>query len=420
MKKITLLLFVALTGMLNVANAQDITVFNFDGTTPTSTGTSTFVSVANPLSDVVNPSTNVGKFTHVGTTSDITIDLTATPIDPKLYTTFKFKLYLATINPASTYGEQFQIFCKNAAGTTLATSSNQVNVKTPTPGWVDFTQNIYATQPITKIVIAFKNGTAAAAYDDIYLDDLIFIKNTGATFLYGENFDSNVALAYDSYVETFAPLTKAGTWSGGVDLETASNANMNLRQGWGTQYNLKIGATNAAVTIPNINVAGYTNLNLSYDFIVDGGGAAEVPNIETSVDGGANWVTLSTVASGGGWYKETKSIALPAGNYNAISLRINPNAVNAVVFDNFKITGTAVASGINQLSDNSIQVYPNPTTNYILTPNAQKVSIVDLNGRIINEAFNTEKVDVSSLANGAYIVKVKTNGITKIGKLIKE
>jgi len=50
----------------------------------------------------------------------------------------------------------------------------------------------------------------------------------------------------------------------------------------------------------------------------------------------------------------------------------------------------------------------------------KKVSIVDLNGRIVNETLNAEKVDVSSLANGAYIVKVKTNGITKIGKLIKQ
>lgn len=415
--------------------------------------------------------------------------------------------------------------------------------------------------------------------------------------LYSENFESDVVPVSDSYEYTFAPSTKVGTWSGGVALETASNANMILRQGWGAQFNLKIAATGAAVTIPNINVAGFPNLSLSYDFVIEGGVATdEVPNIQASVDGGTSWVTLNTVASGSYWNKSTKSIDLPAAT-STISLRLNPNAVNAVIFDNIKITekpttlysenfeadyvmsnttytivptskagtwiggkdlvttgdatiqlrgdgggwishgyclqmnsatGTPSApvtiSGIDitgydnlnlsfevqwlywttgenvfgtnpdsekspgieiqngtgawtalttsvignfatqtltlpavdntlplnirispsmrysyiindllltgkavgpttnaiQLSDNSFKVYPNPATNYILTKNAQKVTIADLNGRLVKEAFNAEKVDVSSLAKGVYIVKVNVDGATKMGKLIKK
>ena len=51
---------------------------------------------------------------------------------------------------------------------------------------------------------------------------------------------------------------------------------------------------------------------------------------------------------------------------------------------------------------------------------AQDITIADLTGRIDKEAYNTKKNDVSSLAKGAYIVKVKINKTTKIGKLIKE
>ena len=159
--------------------------------------------------------------------------------------------------------------------------------------------------------------------------------------LYAENFEPNVAAVSDGYTYTFAPSTKAGTWSGGVNLKTAGDANISLRQGWGDGFLLKIESKGAAVTIPNINVAGFTNLNLSYEFVVEDGGDAVAPKIEASVDGGASWVTLPTVASGGGWSREPKSVALPSGTYKTISLRINSNTVssNAGMFDNFIITG---------------------------------------------------------------------------------
>ena len=159
--------------------------------------------------------------------------------------------------------------------------------------------------------------------------------------LYAENFESNVTILGDGQMHTFKPSAKAGTWKGGIDLKTAGDANINLRQGWGEQYNLKIESKDAAVTIPNINVAGFTNLNLSYELVVEDAGDAVAPKIEASTDGGASWVTLPTVASGGGWSKEAKSVALPSGNYKTISLRVNPNTVssNAVMFDNFIITG---------------------------------------------------------------------------------
>ncbi|PKQ46633.1 hypothetical protein [Confluentibacter flavum] len=159
--------------------------------------------------------------------------------------------------------------------------------------------------------------------------------------LYSENFESNVGILGDGQMHTFKPSKKAGTWSGGVDLETADNAKINLRQGWGNQFLLKIESKDAAVIIPNIDVAGFTNLNLSYNFVVEDAGDAVKPKIEASTDGGASWVTLPTVASGGGWNAEAKSVALPSGDYKTISLRINPNteSSNAVMFDNFIITG---------------------------------------------------------------------------------
>ena len=232
---------------------------------------------------------------------------------------------------------------------------------------------------------------------------------------YLENFEANFAPTDAS--TTFAPSTKAGTWSGGVNLQTDGDAIIGLDKGWSTNLHLlHLTPTSAAVTIPNINVAGYTNLSLSLDFTI--AAATEAPKIDASVDGGA-WAPLPTVAIGGGWWGlGTGSVALPAA-VSTISLRINPATADAW-FDNFAITGTATATGIAKTGEQVFSVYPNPATNYILTKNAQKVTILDLNGRVVKEAFNSEKVDIASLAKGAYIVKAQIDNATKIGKLIKE
>ncbi len=254
------------------------------------------------------------------------------------------------------------------------------------------------------------NSSNSTIYDAMF-DDFVITGDAG--ILYSENFEADF-----NPVQTFAPSTKVGTWSGGIDLTTPNNENITLRDGWGSQLLLKILSTGAAVTIPNIPVAGYTNLSLSYEFVVENAGVAVAPNIEASVDGGANWTTLPTVASGGGYNKETKSVALPAGTYNAISLRMNPDTVNSsdVMFDNFRITGTAVSLGTNsnQLSDNSIKVYPNPFVNEfkVDATNSEgplQVSVFDVLGKKVATAkSSSNQLSMgSSLSSGVYVVKVE-------------
>jgi len=110
---------------------------------------------------------------------------------------------------------------------------------------------------------------------------------------------------------------------------------------------------------------------------------------------------------------------------NSVNIRMSHGAGPSSFVDDLWLAGTKPSlcncTGIINPNSKSeaFSVYPNPASKYILTPNAQTVSILDLNGRIVKEAINSEKVDVSSLAKGAYIVKVKVNNTTKIGKLIK-
>jgi hypothetical protein len=135
------------------------------------------------------------------------------------------------------------------------------------------------------------------------------------------------------------------------------------------------------------------------------------------------WVTVefdcSDLVDGGvnGW-----------GTYDRIGVLFDKDlsggtkANDVYYFDDIQRTATSTlaTTGLSTEAASKFSVCPNPATDYILTQNAQRVSISDLNGRIVKEAINTEKVDVSSLANGAYIVKVKIDNATKIGKFIKE
>ncbi len=246
---------------------------------------------------------------------------------------------------------------------------------------------------------------------------LLFLALTGMlnvanaqTTLYSENFSSNLGWTGDQEA-TFTPSTLNGTWAGGVNLTTAGDLtnSLRMRYGW-SSTKLSLKKIDVAVTIPNINVAGYTNLSLSIAMVVPGTPTA--PFIEASADGGA-WVTLTTV-TGGGWGVQSQSIVLPAAT-STISLRINPPTGDDHVFDDFKIIGTAsLGTESNQLSDNSIKVYPNPFVNEfkVDATNSEgpfRVSVFDVLGRKVEtvKSPSNQFSMGSSLNSGAYIVKVE-------------
>jgi hypothetical protein len=85
-----------------------------------------------------------------------------------------------------------------------------------------------------------------------------------------------------------------------------------------------------------------------------------------------------------------------------------------------------MTSGLNELLDSKINLYPNPTSD-LLTIQSEKneirIQLLDLNGRVIHvnkTLSNLHKVDVSILCKGIYQVEI-TDGFNKIVKqLIKE
>jgi hypothetical protein len=83
-----------------------------------------------------------------------------------------------------------------------------------------------------------------------------------------------------------------------------------------------------------------------------------------------------------------------------------------------------LVTGIAELSDNSIEIYPNPANTILYFKNlsgAASYSIYDVRVRkIITGTITNNQVDIGNLENGLYIIHIQDSKNTKIGKLVKK
>jgi hypothetical protein len=63
--------------------------------------------------------------------------------------------------------------------------------------------------------------------------------------------------------------------------------------------------------------------------------------------------------------------------------------------------------GVNdQALSTDLMVYPNPTSEYLYFPKTENVTVWEMNGKLLIEAFNVNAINVASLSTGLYIVKL--------------
>lgn len=235
-------------------------------------------------------------------------------------------------------------------------------------------------------------------------------------------------------------VMEARTWGMGAKYEGYSN---NGRVG------LSSGLKGAFYT-GAIDVKGYSNLNLSFGLGTqtwwpwDGAIANARPRIEVSINGAAFYEIFSPskflqktgVRKDLGWgmldqyedekftmveYPVTAEDGSPILSANTIELKISYKAGSAFWLDDMWFAGKYNApNAVQTVKQNNFVVFPNPASDYIVTRGFNKVSILDLNGREITTAIDVEKVDISTLSKGVYIVKAIKNGATSVGKLVKQ
>jgi hypothetical protein len=122
----------------------------------------------------------------------------------------------------------------------------------------------------------------------------------------------------------------------------------------------------------------------------------------------------------------------PSGNYEFIArTRYNPGsgAVNSEptcrIARGYNGSGNKTdASSLNG-SASTIAIYPNPANDqfYVSAGSGSEISLMDLNGRIIatRTVDNTEvSFDISSLASGVYMVRIKTDDKVINEQIVKQ
>ena len=121
---------------------------------------------------------------------------------------------------------------------------------------------------------------------------------------------------------------------------------------------------------------------------------------------------------------EQHAVTIPAnvsGDFRVAFRHFDSEGGYVIILDDIEIV-TAGTTGIDNIEDNSVVVYPNPATNMLNVDGEGIVSMqmLDMNGRTVMERNHGGAIDISNLANGMYIVRIVSNDGVSIRKVVKK
>ncbi len=184
---------------------------------------------------------------------------------------------------------------------------------------------------------------------------------------------------------------------------------------------------------PIFNISTYQIPVLKFSSWFFNAGGTGTPNdtLRISVTNGTQEVILYQATEGineSEWTHHTFYLNDLISTTSTMRLKVyisdsNPGHIVEGGFDGFSLVDSIVTN-LNETENSSINVIPNPATNYIIVPteNIKMVSIVDVQGKICYQnTFNKNpKIDVSKLTEGIYKVIISTNdNKLKVGKFVK-
>ena len=200
---------------------------------------------------------------------------------------------------------------------------------------------------------------------------------------------------------------------------------------------VQAGFTDAFTTAANINNSSYEGFNM---FITPT--PSTTPNAfgQADEEQGSPWDWWDNT-----WYEATAqavnaSLGMPSGFFAANSILGNPNMSSAngnVYLDTIQgylnpriyvaLGLTSGTTGITDVIESSTEMYPNPARNSLnivsYAAGINSISILNLNGQeVLNTTVNANqiRINTSSLANGVYIVDIKSNNNSVKRKLVIE
>ncbi|MEZ5009806.1 MAG: T9SS type A sorting domain-containing protein [Chitinophagales bacterium] len=261
--------------------------------------------------------------------------------------------------------------------------------------------------------------------------------NSGSTLIFGHYFESG----WDGWVDggsDCARYSGSRSWEGTKSIRLRDNS-----------------GTVSSMTLNNVNVTGYNELELTFFFY-----AYSMENGEdfwVRVNDGSGWQTVAAYASGSSFSNNsfyTATVVLNSADFSfnsGFDFRFQCDAsgnADYVYIDEVTLTG--INSGVARnttyslakvdspvpaavdliksitLEDNEIYVYPNPAKDFITIESNFENSVVRvyaLSGALVKEVnveSKTGTIDVSELRAGTYIIQAESSEGVAINKFIKQ
>jgi len=396
---------------------------DFDGATAT--------VLMNPESGGINASTNVAQIVRNG---------------GQVWAGSKL-LLANNLDFSSQGGISMKVFTTAPVGTTVkfkleGTGETEVDVLTTVTGaWETLTWD-FTGQPanFNTLVFMFDFGnvgdgtpTSTFLFDDIAQVDVtdglsqidLPVDFEGSTVNYavtdfGGNASSLIVDPTDAsnMVVQSIKTVGAATWAG-TTIGTATGFATNL------PLTLTDSKMNIRVWSPDTN----TPIRLKVEDANDPTHTVET-EMNTTVSSGWETIEFDFIDQAPG--TELLSIGLANGwIYNKASIFFNFGTDGATAgektyyFDDVKFGGLATA-GVEDLEKFNFSIYPNPAENFVqlkAVSNIEYIEVFDISGRrILQDTPNqkTKKLNINSLSNGVYFIKIRIEGLLGSTKLIKK
>lgn len=121
------------------------------------------------------------------------------------------------------------------------------------------------------------------------------------------------------------------------------------------------------------------------------------------------------------WQQVTQSLNAYSGQTIRIGIQYMSSDKYMFMVDDVKVTTGTLAT--DEVSKSKTSIFPNPTKGEVNIKTDKKIkstSVLDLSGKVISRG-NSEKVNLSSVTKGTYLLQVEfTDGSTKTEKIIKD
>jgi len=432
MKKL-LLFSMGLMAVAQLSFGQDLTLFDFDGVTPTFSDGDSFVAAANPHSDATNSSSQVGLLTHITQWSDVSCPAS---IDSRIYTSYSMNVFV----PAVTVSGTIAVACFDANGTQL--DWYQPTAISSTGAWVTITRPYTFATKIASVMVSFNRSSASleTTGDVVYFDNLVFHKTSSTSItLYNESFYASWSQWSDW---SGLASSQSGKWSGGVNVSSV-NDSIFIARIWNDvdhSFGLKLVPTSTDVTIaPVTNFTGFKNLTLSFETSwpwssVENNGFFSATVAQRTISAGyrtdinndgivdnkdGDWVAIPTDTLNQAW--STKTVTLPASTKIVAMQFGKGTSLYTGLIANLKITGEIDnASALPMAITHNIVLYPNPTSDVLnVNGDFEKIEMLNLNGSMVLSS-KINRINVSDLPHGLYVAKIYTKTGVVNQKVIKK